>query len=147
MFSVGGKAPSLRGAFFMRRMLTVRRVSGVVHALALLDCAWAASVSGVIRVRLSLSSRGNCHHVHTRSYIGARVPSEFLLAFHSFSLNGTLPVLVFAPLRLCISAPLRVSSSQRRSFVSPLLSSLHGSCLLSSRPRLRPSLVATDFNI
>ena len=32
-------APSLRGAFCMRRTLAVRRVSGVVHARTLCNCA------------------------------------------------------------------------------------------------------------
>ena len=84
-------------------------------------------------------------------------PSEFLLALHFSLRHETLPVLAFALLRLCTSAPLRfcfvlvsdvhllclIFVSALR-FCPPLLSS---SVLLTSRRRLRLSLVALDFYI
>ena len=104
------QAPSLRGAFFMRRTLAVRRVSVVVHTRALRNCALSRTVSGVIRYArcASLLVCAWLQSPRAPHAIALPIQERFSPAFRLVFLFLHTKLCWFWPLRLCCSAPLRL---------------------------------------
>ena len=79
----------------MSRTLAVRRVSRVVHARALCNCArelleWTTLEA--LNVRFLLRARGNCYHAHIRAFKKERFSQRVLDRIFFRSSHGTLSV-------------------------------------------------------
>ena len=111
----------------MRFALTVRRLSGVLHARALFNCARVSGVRGARCAPFAMCAW--LRSPHARGCLGAlpikeRASPASSGSRISRSSHRTLPVLGFATLRLCASRLVSVSASRLR--LSVLLSSQSG---------------------